>query len=127
MTKQHFSEDEIKEATKTFYKIDNLDKQNVPQNIDIGNDKIPLKILTAKEMKVELVKKILEDPELKYEYDINDANEIARLLVDEEYDFNVALEEVDNSKTNTQETAKEIEEEQDEQKTHEGRVPWPES
>lgn len=125
MTKRTSSQDELKEATKMYYKIENLDKQGVPKNIDIGKDNISLTKLTKEQIKVELVKKIINDPELQYDYDINEANEIARLLIDEEYTFQNSLEQVDKNKKIESEKSSEKENEEENEKNDGQRVPWP--
>lgn len=127
MTKRTSSQDELKEAMTVYYKIENLDKQGVPKNIDIGADNISLTKLTKEQVKLELVQRITNDPELKYDYDIKEANEIVNLLIDEEYNFQNALEKVDEKKkTGAKETPEnKPKEEEQEENYDDQRVPWP--
>lgn len=111
MSTQYNSQTDIEEPIETFHKLEDMKKQEIPDEIDPTMDGIQLRELNIEEVKLEMVKAIMEDDKLNYNLD--QANKIAKKVVDEGKRFEIATKEVDDQAKEAKEEDENVQETSD--------------
>lgn len=110
------SQDELTDYLNNCEKLEEIKKQEIPDEIDITIDGIQYEdVKQGREM---MIQKILNDSD--YSYTKEEATKIVDNIIDKGMDFNKAREEIDNEK------AREESDSQREKEDDEGRekTPW---
>lgn len=102
MSRKHSSPEEVQKIIHTFYKVEEIKKQNLPEEIDPTKNGIELSQLTEDEAKKEIKINLLKDDRYKFKYNVQEVDTIVDYVYEDGYDFEVATAEVDKQKPDTE-------------------------